>query len=212
MNDFEERPESKQSAIKPFDDNSTATSSIEFEKFLSNVDQFKISLEYKYQVENDKDNDTNKNNDSSCSENSDSDTSSRELKQSREKLRTQQCNLDSLLGGSTNPKVADESDTLTNANKPEQAVANRIEEINFDLDIDVDVVLETEMDASDILVPKSREEAILFSPARFLNATENDASDFESDIEKKYEREANGVDKNDKKEAMLDLNEEKEVF
>jgi hypothetical protein len=68
-------------------------------------------------------------------------------------------------------------------------------------------------------VTKSKEDA--FSPARFLNATENDASDLESELaaERRFDVTINDIrlhqhhhnHRDNEPTPLLDLNEEKEV-
>ena len=91
----------------------------------------------------------------------------------------------------------------------EQVNENKIEE----------VVEELEELEDNRNVTKSKEDA--FSPARFLNATENDASDLESELaaERRFDVTINDIrlhqhhhnHRDNEPTPLLDLNEEKEV-
>lgn len=91
----------------------------------------------------------------------------------------------------------------------EQVNDNKIEE----------VVEELEELEDNRNVTKSKEDA--FSPARFLNATENDASDLESELaaERRFDVTINDIrlhqhhhnHRDNEPTPLLDLNEEKEV-
>lgn len=181
-----------------------------FEQFLSSVDQFKISLEYKYRGVDGEETSSNRMqtcepSSSSSSYSDQTDLSSLAAAQdgdadadanahfsSSSKLRTQHCNLDSLLCGQGGQDETVDEDGKT---------------ANYQLDVDVDVVLLAAGDEDDVGAGKSREDGMLLSPQRFLNTTENDASDLDSELERRHDSEP--VATHDR-HVLVELNEEKE--
>lgn len=177
-------------------DNNNNNSNNPFEQF-NQVDEFKISLDYKIRKFED-------------AEQSDGDDDQvDQLKQqqaNREKLRTQQCNLDSLLGFMSSSdgeqQLNAESANVGEQEKEQPPKDEQLIDIGpaneelkptpdvlpkeTDQQVDEDLLLMTEIDASEFLVQNSNpngKDENAFSPSRHLNATENDASDIESDKE-----------------------------
>lgn len=126
------------------------------------------------------------------------------------KLRTKNCNLDTLLLG------ADEEDE-------EEINEVKMTKPDYKLDIKVDLSLvhgDDEDVDENVMKPAAatgtfgREMYLLLSSpnatGRMFNATENDASDFESEIERRCDNEVAALDRRTGQQ-LADLNEEKEV-